>query len=120
MTLLAFLLLGLFAGLLSGLFGIGGGLVIVPLLILLFRKSMTEAVGTSLGALLLPVGALAVMEYHRRGAVDWRAAGMLAVGMTLGAWFSARTLVGVLPPIWLHRGFGILLIVTGIKFLLKG
>ena len=119
MTLLAYFLLGALAGLLSGLFGIGGGLVIVPLLILLFRKSLTEAVGTSLGALLLPVGLLAVMEYHRRGAVDWRAAALLALGLSLGAWVSAGYLVGTLPPIWLHRGFGVLLIVTGVKFLLK-
>ncbi len=67
---LTFLLIGLGAGVLSGLFGIGGGILIVPALMLLARMEPTTATGTSLGALLLPVGMLGAWEYHKNGNIN--------------------------------------------------
>jgi uncharacterized membrane protein YfcA len=120
MRLGAIFLLGLFAGLLSGIFGIGGGLVIVPALVLGFNFSQLQAVATSLAGLLLPVGLFAVLEYHRRGLVHWRAAGLIALGLTLGAWLSSRY-IATSPGVtfWLPRAFGALLIGIGIRFLFR-
>ena len=90
MGALLYVLIGLAAGVLSGLFGIGGGVVIVPALILLARMSPLEATGTSLGALLLPVGLLGAWEYYRRGQLHVGVALLLALGLFLGAWGGAR------------------------------
>jgi uncharacterized membrane protein YfcA len=110
-------LIGLAAGLLSGLFGIGGGVVIVPLLIGLAGFSITQAAGTSLAALLLPVGALGAWQYWQSGAVDLRAALLLAVGLLIGAYLGARLGVS-LPPATVQRAFGALLVVVGLRFVL--
>jgi uncharacterized membrane protein YfcA len=87
---LVYLVIGLLAGVLSGLFGIGGGLVIVPALVVLAKMSMKTATGTSLGALLLPVGLLAAMTYWRAGNLEVRASLLIAAGLLVGAWFGAR------------------------------
>lgn len=107
--------IGLLAGVLSGLFGIGGGIVIVPLLVLLVGFTTTQAAGTSLAALLLPVGALGALEYWRAGQVDLRVALILAGGLLLGAYLGARLGIS-LPVEVVQRGFGVLLLVVGIRF----
>jgi len=108
---------GLIAGVLSGLFGIGGGLVIVPSLIIFAGFTATQAAGTSLGALLLPVGALGALEYWRAGKIDLPAAAILAVGLLLGAFVGAR--IGTsLPPETTQRLFGILLLIFGARLVL--
>ena len=76
--------IGLVAGILSGIFGIGGGLIIVPALVLVGGWTVTQAAGTSLGALLLPVGLLGAYEYWRAGHVNVAAAAILAGGFSLG------------------------------------
>ena len=73
-----YLVIGLVAGLASGVLGIGGGVLIVPALIALMRESPARATGTSLAALLLPVGALGAWEYYRRGDVNVAAAAWIA------------------------------------------
>ena len=85
-----FLGIGLAAGVLSGLFGIGGGIVIVPALLWITRMTPATATGTSLGALLLPVGALGAWAYYRNGHVDVRASLCIAAGLFLGAYVGAR------------------------------
>lgn len=107
--------IGLLAGVLSGLFGIGGGIVIVPLLVLLVGFTTTQAAGTSLAALLLPVGALGALEYWRAGQVDLRVALILAGGLLLGAYLGARLGIS-LPVEVVQRGFGVLLLIVGIRF----
>lgn len=112
-------LIGLAGGVLSGLFGIGGGLVIVPGLVLLAGFSLTAAAGTSLAALLLPVGALGALEYWRTGQVDLPAAALIALGLLLGAYAGARLGLS-LPPELVQRVFGILLVGVGLRFALFG
>jgi uncharacterized membrane protein YfcA len=107
--------IGLVGGVLSGLFGIGGGIVIVPMLILLVGLTTTQAAGTSLAALLLPVGALGALEYWRGGFVDVRLAAVLALGLLLGAYLGARLGIS-LPVEVVQRGFGLLLVIVGIRF----
>ena len=78
---MGFLAVGLLAGILSGFFGIGGGLVIVPALMMIWQMEPQRAIGTSLGALLLPVGILGAWQYYRSGYVDVRAAAVLVYAM---------------------------------------
>lgn len=104
-------IIGVGAGLLSGLFGIGGGLLIVPALMLVVRMTPQKAIGTSLAALLLPVGALGVWEYYRSGQVDVRVALLLALGLFVGAWLGAQ-LALKLPARDLQRLFAVFLVVV--------
>jgi uncharacterized membrane protein YfcA len=111
---LAYLAIGLGAGVLSGLFGIGGGVLIVPALIYLTRMPVTTATGTSLAALLLPVGALGAWEYQKHGSLDVRAALLVAAGLFVGAWFGARFAQG-LDAVTLRRGFAVFLAAIAVK-----
>ncbi|HMU61847.1 MAG TPA: sulfite exporter TauE/SafE family protein [Gemmatimonadales bacterium] len=114
MSLMLLLALGLSAGILSGLFGIGGGVVIVAALVLIGRMPIMMATGTSLGALLLPVGLLGAMEYHRRGLLDVKASALIALGLFLGAWFGAKIALGT-PPATLQRLFAVFLIILAVR-----
>ncbi|HEX9108010.1 MAG TPA: sulfite exporter TauE/SafE family protein [Longimicrobiales bacterium] len=117
MTLII-LLIGLGAGVLSGLFGIGGGTVIVPALILLAKFEPVTATGTSLAALVLPVGILGAIEYYRNGHLDVRFALLMAIGLFCGAWFGAR-IAQVLAPMVLRRLFAVFLVIVAIRLWLK-
>ena len=113
MPLVGFIAIGLGAGVLSGLFGIGGGVVIVPLLIFLAKMQPITATGTSLAALLLPVGALGAYEYYRRGNLNVPAALWIALGLFFGAYVGAK-LAHELSPLQLRRAFAVfLLIIAG-------
>ena len=81
--------IGLFGGVSSGMFGVGGGIVIVPALIYLVGFSQHKATGTSLAVLLPPIGLAATFEYYRNGNVDLRAAMIIAAAMLIGAWGGA-------------------------------
>ena len=109
--------IGLAGGILSGLFGIGGGLVIVPGLVILAGFPPARAAGTSLAALLLPVGLFGAIEYYRAGQVDVQAAVVIAVGLLVGAFFGAR--VGTsLDPVVAQRAFGVFLLLVGVRLTL--
>lgn len=118
MTTVLFLLLGGVAGILSGLFGIGGGVVIVAALVGWFKMPIHQATGTSLAALLLPVGVLGAREYWKAGHVDVRAALLIALGLTFGAWAGARYAQGVAPAT-LQRGFALFLAVMAVRMWFK-
>ncbi len=113
MTLI-YLATGALGGLLAGLFGIGGGIVIVPSLVLLARMSQKTATGTSLGALLLPVGLLGALAYWRTGHVDIKAALWVALGLFAGT-FGGALLAEVLTETMLKRAFAILLVVVAAR-----
>jgi len=108
------LLVGLAVGLVSGVVGIGGGILFVPGLVWLLGMDQHKAQGTSLGALLAPVGLLAFMEYYRKGDADLRVAALLAAGFLVGGYFGA---VGAqhVPDLWLRRIFAALLMGVGAK-----
>jgi uncharacterized membrane protein YfcA len=109
-----FIVIGLLAGVLSGLFGIGGGVVIVPALILFAKLPPISATGTSLAALLLPVGALGAWEYYRKGNLQIGAALWVALGLFFGAWVGAK-LAQELSPVQLRRAFAVFLVVVAGK-----
>jgi uncharacterized membrane protein YfcA len=108
--------LGVGAGVVGGMFGIGGGLIIVPALVLAFGFDQKTATGTSLLAQLLPVAFLAVREFWRRGEVDVSKGLAIAVGLVLGTLIGAM-LTGLASPSTMKRGYGGFLILVGAYFL---
>jgi len=106
------LLIGLVVGAFSGVVGIGGGILFVPALIALLGMDQLKAQGTSLGALLAPVGIFAFYEYYRRGQADLRVALLLAAGFLVGGYFGA---IGAqhIPEVWLRRIFAVALVAIG-------
>ncbi len=118
MTWVLVSLLGLLAGVVSGLFGVGGAVVIIPGLVLITKMPQHTAHGTSLAALLLPVGLLGVLEYSKRQQVNWAYAAVVAVGLLIGAYFGAR-FAGTIPDATLRKAFGGFLLLVSIKLLLS-
>ncbi len=106
------LLVGVGVGLFSGGVGIGGGFMFVPALGWLLGMTQHKAQGTSLGALLAPVGIFAFYEYYRKGNADIRVAALLGIGFLVGGYFGA---VGAqhLPDMWLRRIFAVTLVLIG-------
>lgn len=111
------LLIGALVGTLAGIFGIGGGVLIVPMLVIFLKFTPSKAIGTSLAAMLLPVGILAVMRYARSGDVDFKIATAMAVGIFAMAYVGAHIGLSV-GGTWVSRGFGLLLLLVGLKFLI--
>lgn len=110
------LLLGLAAGILSGMFGIGGGLIIVPALIILFQFEAKTAIGTSLYALMWPVGLLGVIDYWRRGEMRSKEGLLIAVGLFFGAFLGAK-ITGAISETAMKRLYGIFLLIMGFYFI---
>lgn len=113
----ALLVIGLVAGLASGLFGIGGGVIIVPALVGLLKYDQKLAVGVSLGALLLPVALPGVIAYYQAGAFDTGAALLVALGLLVGALGGARIALR-LPSRTVRRLYGVFLLLVALRFLL--
>ena len=116
MTYALVALLGLVAGVISGLFGVGGAIVVVPGLVLLAKLPQHTANGTSLGALLLPVGLLGFLQYYKRGQVNLGYAAIVAAGLFLGALLGAKLAAGVTDTT-LRRGFAVFLLFVAGKLL---
>ena len=112
------LLIGLMAGVSSGLFGIGGGIIIVPLLILAFQMTQQKAQGTSLIVLLAPVGLLAVKNYWDKEQIDLVKGGWVALGLFCGA-FAGSKLALELDPILMRRIFAGFLVCVAVYLFLK-
>lgn len=120
----AYLLIGSLSGLLAGLFGVGGGVVMVPALILVFTPLNLGgdwiphlAVGTSL-ATIIGTGAASAYAHHRRDGVRWDLAGRLAPGIVIGAWAGAG-LAALIPDFWLKRVFAVFLLFVGMRMLIR-
>jgi uncharacterized membrane protein YfcA len=120
MTLLL-LLMGVVAGVLAGLFGIGGGVVLVPAMVYGLKFSQKTASGVSLAAMLLPVGALGVYHYFKSGLITTdhlKFSLWIALGMFLGAFFGAKLAVH-LPVKTLQKGFSLLLVFAAVRLWLQ-
>ena len=107
------LLIGLFSGIASGIFGIGGGIIIVPALIYLAKFSQHAAIGTSLAILLPPIGLFAVLDYYRHGNVDLKAALIVAVTFMVGGWIGAHLANHIISGHVLKLLFGIFVLGIG-------
>lgn len=115
--ILGLLLIGLAAGFLSSLVGIGGGIVIVPALVLVYGMNQKLAQGTSLTMLALPVAAVGAYNYYKAGHVDWRVSVILAVAFVFGGYFGSKLVVNVLPIDTVKKIFAGIMIIMGIKYL---
>lgn len=115
-TVFALIAIGLLAGMLSGLVGIGGGIVMVPLLLLL-GFSQHQAQGTSLAVLVVPVTAAAVFNYYRAGYLDWKYAALIAVFFVVGGYFGSKLAITIDQKV-LKKIFGILLLFVAGKMIL--
>lgn len=113
---LLLIVVGLVAGVLSGMFGIGGGVVIVPALTVFLSFSITQATSTSLAALLLPVAIFAVIAYYRAGLLDVRSAAIMAVGLLVMSWVGADLALN-LPAATLKRFYGVFLLYMSWRFI---
>lgn len=111
--LIVLIVIGIFAGVLSGVFGIGGGVIVVPALIYLAGYRQHVATGTSLAVLLPPVGVGAVLEYYRNGDVDFRAAAVIAVMMAAGGYVGASAANRLSGP-YLRLAFSTFILCLGI------
>ncbi|MDD3374232.1 MAG: sulfite exporter TauE/SafE family protein [Candidatus Omnitrophica bacterium] len=119
MPYLLYVLVGLVGGIFSGIFGIGGGAIMIPALVYFFGLTQHQAQGTCLAILLPPIGILAVLRYYQAGHVNWVMAGFIALGFVFGAYFGADWIQAIPGP-QLKKAFGLFLIILGLKmFFLK-
>lgn len=113
-----FIMLGVLAGAMSGLFGIGGGIVIIPALVFLAGYTQHEAQGTTLAVFLLPVGILAAMRYYKSGHLHVLVAFLICIGFVLGSLLGANAAES-LSSVVLKRAFGVFLLVISVSMILS-
>ena len=117
-TIVSLIVIGLLAGMLSGLVGVGGGIIMVPLLILFLGFSQHQAQGTSLTVLVVPVTALAVFNYYKQGYINWKYALVIALFFVIGGYFGSKLAVSIDQKM-LKKIFSIVLLLVGVKLLLE-
>jgi uncharacterized membrane protein YfcA len=115
-TLLLLLIIGLAAGFLSGLVGIGGGIIMVPALVFFLGLSQKQAQGTSLGVLMLPVVALAVWQYHKQGHINFNYVFLIAVAFITGGYLGSKMAIG-LSDDKMKKIFAVVMLLLSIKML---
>lgn len=118
MEIFVLLILGLIAGLMSGFLGIGGGIIIIPVLVYILGYSQQNAQGTSLGLLLPPIGLLAVLNYHKAGFVNIKAAAIMCVTFIIGSYISSKLAVD-LPEAILKKVFATFLLFYALKLFIE-
>ena len=117
-TLLTLLAIGLFAGVASGFVGVGGGLILVPAMMVFLGLGQHAAQGTSLAMMLPPVGILAVMQYHNSGEVHWAFAAVLCITFVVGAWGGSKLSLR-LSEGWVKLVFGLVMLYASVRMLFK-
>jgi uncharacterized membrane protein YfcA len=113
-TVIIILIIGVVAGVFSGFIGIGGGLVVVPCLVYFIGMSQHSAQGTSLAMMLPPIGAMAVYNYYKAGAVDFKVAAVLCISFVAGSFVGSKIAIS-LSPDQIKKAFGVFIILLGLK-----
>ncbi|MBF0532659.1 MAG: sulfite exporter TauE/SafE family protein [Candidatus Omnitrophica bacterium] len=113
------ILIGVIAGIFSGFFGVGGGIIMIPAMVILLGMTQHTAQGTTLAAILPPVFIFGVWKYYQAGNVNMPIAVFVALGLTLGAFLGAAIVQGV-PDLVLKRCFGALLVFVGVRLIFWG
>ncbi|MBD99303.1 MAG: permease [Verrucomicrobia bacterium] len=116
-TLVILLLIGIFAGILSGLIGVGGGIIIVPALVYFLGVSQHTAQGTSLALMLPPIGILAAMNYYKAGALNIKYAAVIAVAFVIGGYLGSKLSITYINEILMKKIFGFILLIAAIKMI---
>jgi uncharacterized membrane protein YfcA len=115
-TLVVLILIGIAAGTLGGMFGVGGGLIIVPALMLALNLGPKEAQGTSVAVMLPPIGILAAMNYYKAGYLDIKYALVIALAFIVGGWFGSKLAIS-LPDVLMKKIFAGFMLLTALKML---
>ncbi len=115
-TIIILVIIGLAAGIMGGMVGVGGGIIIVPALVYFLAFSQHEAQGTSLGLIVLPVALLGVINYYRKGYVDVRAVGFIAIGFVVGSYLGSKFSLS-LPQETIKKVFAVFLLLVSLKML---
>ena len=115
-TIVILIFIGLAAGLLSGIIGIGGGLIMIPLLIILLGLDQHTAQGTSLAVMLPPIGILAAMNYYKSGNLNWEYALIIASTFIVGGYFGSKIALQLSPQV-LRKVFGVIMLVASLKII---
>ena len=118
-TIFMLVSIGLFAGLLSGFVGVGGGIIIVPALVFLLGLTQHQAQGTSLFVLMLPVVSFAVLNYWKSGNVKWEYGLVIAMTFIVGAYFGSKLSLKLSPGL-VQLLFGILMAYISFRMILSG
>ncbi|MFK7048763.1 MULTISPECIES: sulfite exporter TauE/SafE family protein [Flavobacterium] len=117
-TIIVLVITGLLAGVLSGLVGVGGGIIMVPMMVFVLGFSQHQAQGTSLAVLVVPVTALAVFNYYKEGYINWKYAAVIALFFVVGSYVGSKLAVS-LDQKMLKKVFSIILILIGSKMFLE-
>ena len=115
-TFLILIIIGLLAGILSGLVGVGGGILMIPLLIIFLGLTQHQAQGTALFAMLPPIGILAAINYYKEGFVRWEYAIVIAFTFVVGGYLGSKLSLS-LPPQTVRRVFGVIMLLGAIKLI---
>lgn len=116
MQFIILVIIGLVAGLVSGSMGVGGGIIIIPALVLFLGLSQQQAQGTSIAVISVPVAAVAAFNYYKGGFINMKFAAIIILTFVIGAYFGSKMAVH-LPAKTLQKSFGVLLLLVGIKML---
>ena len=115
-TILSLVVIGVLAGFISGFVGVGGGILIIPLLIVFLGLTQHQAQGTTLFTLLPPIGILAAINYYKAGHVKWEYALIIALTFVVGGYFGSKLSLS-LPSSTVRRVFGIIMLLGSIKLI---
>lgn len=115
-TFIVLIIIGLLAGSLSGLLGIGGGILMIPLLIIFLGLNQYEAQGTVLFSMLPPIGILAAINYYKEGVVRWEYAAIIALSFVIGGYFGSKLSFSLSPQI-VRRVFGVVMLIGALKLI---
>ena len=118
MNIFIIVIIGLAGGIASGLLGIGGAVVMIPALIFIAGYNQITAQGTTLLAMIPPIGIFAALEYYKAGHAEIKTAAIIAAGFIIGAWLGSRLALNINPQI-LKKVFGFLLLYISIKMILS-
>lgn len=114
--ILILIVIGLLAGMFSGLLGVGGGVIMIPMMVFALGFTQHEAQGTSLAVLAVPVTLIAAYNYYEAGHVDWKYAAVIAVTFVIGAYFGSKLAISIDQAL-LKKIFGIVLIIVAIRLI---
>lgn len=110
------ILIGVAGGMLSGMFGVGGGVIIVPAFVFFLGMTQKEAQGTSLGLMLLPIGILAAHNYYKSGNIDIKAGLIVALAFVIGGFFGSKLALNI-SEVTLKRSFGVLMLIISLRLI---
>ena len=116
-TILIILIIGLFAGTVSGLLGVGGGIIVVPSLVLILGFSQHLAQGTNIAMMMAPVVVLSFVNYYKAGQVDWKVALVLMTAFIVGGWIGSKISLQI-SPVMLRKVFGLFMLIVALKMII--